>query len=96
MLAQIFGTLTLQSQFPIASEIIVRDFVDIEMDVEGWYAIGHHQPAAFFSAVAKHEPLNKLKRNHIEHLWAVFSGKDFELFDEAVPEAKPVTVIRMF
>lgn len=74
----------------------MRDFVDIEMDVEGWYAIGHHHPAAFLSAVAEHEPFKRLRRNHMEHLWAVFSGKNFELFDEAVPGAKPVTIIRMF
>lgn len=96
MLSQLFDTLTLQSQTPIASEIFVRDFVDIEMDVEGWYAIGHHSPAAFFTAVSKHESDWKLKRNCVEHLWAVFTEKNFELFDTVLPEAKPVTVIRLF
>jgi len=96
VLFQLFGTLTLQSQTPITSEVLVRDFVDVEMDVEGWYAIGHHSPTTFFTAVAKHESDWKLKQNCVEHLWAVFNGKNFELLDVATPEARPVTVIRLF
>lgn len=96
MLTQLLGTLTLQPQPATSAPIAVRNFVDIDMDVEGWYALGHHDPKPFFAAVSNHEMSEQLERNDVEYLWAIFADNNFELFNEPAPGASPVTIVRLF
>lgn len=96
MLTQLLETLTLPPQAARGSQLVVRNCVDVGMDVEGWYALGHHAPKAFLTAVAKQESSEQLGQNPVEQLWAVFTDNNFELFDQAVPGASPITVVRLF
>lgn len=95
MLTQLLESLT--SSQPVSSpQIAVRSFVDVEMDVEGWYALGHHAPKTFLAAVLEHESPEQLEQNDVEYLWAIFTGNNFELFDQIVPGSSPVTIVRLF
>jgi hypothetical protein len=100
VLAQLLGIVGTQLQTAAVSEavseIVVREFVDTDLDVEGWYALGHHSTREFLASVGQQESLWRLKRNRVEHLWATISHNHLELFDEAVPDTQPITVIRLF
>jgi hypothetical protein len=96
VLAQLLGMVGTQLQTAAVSEVVVREFVDTDLDVEGWYALGHQNKGEFLAAVGKQESVWRLRRNRVEYLWAITEKNHLELFDEAVSGARPITVIRLF
>jgi hypothetical protein len=96
VLSQLLGTVGTQFYSTTVSEVVVREFVDTDLDVEGWYALGHQKQSEFLAAVGKQESIWRLRRNRVEYLWAILERNHLELFDEAVSGARPITVIRLF
>lgn len=77
-------------------EIVLQEFVDLDLELPGWYSFGHHDAKAFLAAVAKHRPGCNLRGNRVEHLWSTFDGRYFQLFNHPMPEARPVTIVKLF
>jgi hypothetical protein len=44
------------------AKILVKEFIDIDLDIIGWYAFGHHHPQNFMAAVAQYVSLDELFR----------------------------------
>lgn len=78
------------------TRIVLQEFVDIDWDARGWYAIGHHQPKLFIAAVAKYELTHKLRESHVEQSWARIEGQQVEWFDEPIEGTQPVTFMLLF
>lgn len=106
IIAQILGALNLNTQTVSPSgmhlsntlypQIVLKEFIDTDLDVLGWFAPGHHNIEAFLANVAKQEPNCKLYKNQVEHVWARIDNNHLELLDEAESGSVPITLIRIF
>lgn len=79
-----------------ANKIDLQEFVNIDLDVLGYYALGHHEPDLFLKALAKKEGYIQLSEHEVRRSWAVFKGKDFEEVDELTSGAIPITSIEIY
>lgn len=75
-----------------STEIVLQRFIEIELDVAGWFALGHHRPKEFINAVAKHENRRHLAEKRVERAWAKIEGNNIEYFKQPVAGAYPVTL----
>jgi hypothetical protein len=80
----------------IAPQILIKEFVDLDLDVIGWYTLGHYDAETFITKVRDSVPGYRLYRVDVEHVWATFSNQGMELFDEPIDDAQSVTLVRYF
>ncbi|NJL22541.1 MAG: hypothetical protein HC895_19740 [Leptolyngbyaceae cyanobacterium SM1_3_5] len=81
--------------------IALQSFFDFELDLYGWYALGHHDPANFLNAVAARDPKAGFLPQNVQQGWAAFreSGFDFVTRSRSAPGTvslpgfHPITVI---
>lgn len=75
-----------------ATEIVLQRFIEIELDLAGWFALGHYRPKEFIKAVAKYENHRDLTEKRIKQAWAKVEGQRIEYFEEPVAGAQPITL----
>jgi hypothetical protein len=80
----------------IATKLTIKKFIDLDLDVIGWYTIGHHHSEQFIAEVRSCVPGYRLYQADVEYVWAEFSNQRMELFDEPSDDAQPVTLVRYF
>lgn len=76
--------------------IIVKTFVDLFLDMVGYYAVGHHDAHAFLAVVAKQEPNFRLSKTEVKWVWAKLDNQSFEEVDELTDGATPITRIEVY
>lgn len=76
-----------------ATEIVPKIFVETDLDVVGWYAIGHHPAQDFITAVTQREPHHNLTEQQVEQVWARIDNQRGEYFDNPVDGAQPITLL---
>lgn len=76
-----------------AAEIVPKIFVEMELDVVGWYAIGHYPPQDFITAITQREPHHNLTEQQVEQVWARIDNQRGEYFDTPVNGAQPITLL---
>jgi hypothetical protein len=82
-------------QAKAASKINLQEFINIDLDVLGYFAVGHHEPDRFLKTVAKKEGYF-LPHERVRWSWAVFEGNKFEEVDELTLGATPITQIEIY
>jgi hypothetical protein len=77
------------------SAIELQWYIDIYLDVEGWFAFGHHHPQTFVAAVAAktHHPM--LSAHQVKQVWAKLHENNFEISECPAPDLDPVTLIEL-
>lgn len=73
--------------------IALQAFFDFDLDLSGWYAIGHHDQTAFFEAVKAHDPNAHFSRREVQQGWAEFREGGFDFVTRSLPGFQPITVI---
>jgi hypothetical protein len=58
-------------------KINIEFFVDLDEDIAGWYALGHHDPKEFLAIVVRQNPGIKLSCDEVKLIWAKFEHEDF-------------------
>lgn len=81
---------------PSALEIVPKRFIEIELDVAGWYAPGHHHPKDFISAIARQEKHYRLSENQVEQVWVKMDQQGGEYSDKPVDGAEPITLLMLW
>lgn len=79
-----------------SNEITVHPFIDFYLDVKGWYAMGHHHPKEFITAVRRHESHYSLTTNRVEQTWAKITEESIEYLDQPAAGTQPITSIVLF
>jgi hypothetical protein len=75
------------------SSIQLKEFVDLDLDALGWYALGHHDAEAFFAKVAKRDVATPFQVQNVEQGWAKFTGNHFEFAIQPSPGYQPITIL---
>ncbi|NEQ28602.1 MAG: hypothetical protein F6K28_58480 [Microcoleus sp. SIO2G3] len=78
---------------PSTSPIALQDFCDLELELSGWYALGHHNPAAFLEAVVARDPNANFSPQEVKLGWAAFRAGGFDFVTRSLPGFQPITVI---
>lgn len=73
--------------------IALRGFLDTDLDLYGWYALGHHDPATFFDAVSTRAPNASFVQQDVQLGWAAFRANGFDFVTRSIPGFQPITVI---
>ena len=77
-------------------DIILREFIDLDSDTVGVYALGHHELERFFEVVRYHQPEVPLSRDRFRHSWMKSTTHGFEEFATARPGTAPITVLDLY
>jgi hypothetical protein len=84
-------------------EIQLQSFIDIDNDILGFYAVGHHDVEAFWAAVKRQRPeaLRDQCRIRYSWLWIYPHGLEayrnaFEELPESQPGAQPATLVEFW
>jgi hypothetical protein len=75
--------------------IDVRGFIDLDSDIVGAYAVGHHPPASFLAAVRQFDPLLLAQPDKLRHSWATINGTEFKEVYPWQTSAQPITLIEL-
>lgn len=75
------------------SKIVLKSFIDLYLDLAGWYAFGHHDPQAFLDAIVAEEPFAKFSTNQVQLTWAIFEGNNFEVTEVPSSESIAITLL---
>ncbi|HEY9762528.1 MAG TPA: hypothetical protein V6D07_08390 [Trichocoleus sp.] len=78
-----------------APAIALRGFMDLDLDVVGVYAIGHHPSAAFLAAARQFEPLLVAHPERFRYSWAEIKGNQFEEVYPWHEQAQPITLVEL-
>ena len=78
-----------------ASAIALRGFMDLDLDIVGVYAVGHHPSAAFLAAARHFEPLLVAHPEKLRHSWAEIRGNEFEEVYPWKDGAQPITLVEL-
>lgn len=76
--------------------IVLKPFVDLYLDTIGWYALGHHDPHEFLTAVTKKEPYADLSLEQVQLTWANFVESDFEITEFPDEYSQAVTIVESY
>ncbi|MBW4618172.1 MAG: hypothetical protein KME17_02145 [Cyanosarcina radialis HA8281-LM2] len=82
-------------QAKAASKIELQEFINIDLDVLGYFAVGHHEPERFLKTVAKQKG-DFPPQERVRWSWAVFEGNKFEEVEELTLGATPITQIEIY
>uniref|UniRef100_B8HNW9 Uncharacterized protein n=1 Tax=Cyanothece sp. (strain PCC 7425 / ATCC 29141) TaxID=395961 RepID=B8HNW9_CYAP4 len=75
-------------------EIALKAFVDLDLDLFGYYAIGHHNKRDFLAVVQEQRPgYSLLSVENVQQVWAKFDGNDFVEVDRHAAGAQPITLV---
>lgn len=75
--------------------IDVRGFMDLDLDIVGAYAVGHHAFETFLAAVRQFEPLLVPQPDKLRHSWAEINGTEFKEVHPWQDGALPITLIEL-
>ncbi|GFE69703.1 hypothetical protein [Chroococcus sp. FPU101] len=75
------------------SQIVLKPFIDLYLDLAGWYAFGHHDPQAFLDAVVKQQPFEQFSTAQVQLTWAIFDGNNFEVTEVPSSESIAITLL---
>lgn len=82
---------------PVRPSVIdVRGFMDLDLDVVGAYAVGHHPFETFLAAVRQFEPLLVAQTDKLRHSWAEINGTEFKEVYPWQDGAQPITLIELY
>ncbi|HEY9734855.1 MAG TPA: hypothetical protein V6D06_01190 [Trichocoleus sp.] len=92
------GYARFRSAWPTARtpSINVRGFMDLDLDIVGAYAIGHHAFETFLAAVRQFEPLLVAQPDKLRHSWAEINGTEFKEVYSWQVGAQPITLIELY
>lgn len=76
-----------------AVPIVLQFFCDLELELSGWYALGHHDPTEFLNAVLARGSKAKFLPPNVQQGWAAFRTDGFDFVTRALPNFQPITVI---
>lgn len=76
-----------------ANPILLKSFIDLYLDLSGWYTFGHHDPQTFLDAVIAEQPFAKFSTNQVQLTWAIFEGNNFEVTEVPNSESIAITII---
>lgn len=83
----------MSSQTTSTVSIALQSFFDFELDLYGWYALGHHDLPEFVNAVLAHDLKAKFLPQNVQRGWAAFRADGFDFVTRSLPEFHPITVI---
>ncbi len=73
--------------------IDLQPFLDIELDVSGWYALGHYHPEVFHDVVMQQELFYPVCIDEVRLGWARFEGNQFDFTTQPTEDYQPVTLV---
>ena len=77
----------------LETPIAIASFIDFSLDIVGWYAVGHHQPQPFLSAIAQQDSQALFVAEQVEWTWAKLLGKYFVVTGEPGDGSQPITLV---
>lgn len=91
---EVFSKLRMEASLN-QSAIALRGFMDLDLDVVGVYAIGHHPSTDFLAAARQFEPLLVAHPDKLRHSWAEIKGNEFEEVYPWHDRAQPITLVEL-
>lgn len=76
--------------------IQLKRFVNLELDISGWYAMGHHDPEDFLAAVVEQDAVYPFYVRRVKQGWAKFDGNQFEFLTYPASGFQSITVLESF
>lgn len=73
--------------------IEVKPFSDPQLEISGWYALGHYSPEVFLPSVVKRDPLYAFQTQRVKLGWARFSADRFDFTIRQTEHSQPITLI---
>lgn len=86
----LFGT---RQKTPLNPDLDLNLFVDLDLDITGWYALGHPDRREFLDAVAKRDPDTHFSLDRVLLAWAIFDDNKFEVFDIPVNGSQAIALV---
>ncbi len=81
---------------PASSPILLKDFVDFDLDIVGLYAQGHYNQRDFLAAVKHREPHTRFSIEQIRWTWAKLEEQELTEFANPIPGTEPITLIEIY
>lgn len=97
-ISNLFGFTTLISKRvnTTKTQIFLKDYVDLDLDIMGLFAQGHYSQHDFLAAVRNQNPHTKLSKYRVRQTWAQLTAYRLIEFDAPTPESEPITLIEIY
>lgn len=76
-----------------SAAIEIKQFLDLELDICGWYALGHHSPDDFLAVILERDSVDLFHVRNVKQGWAKFDGNRFEFVTPPLQGFQPITVL---
>ncbi|QYO63943.1 hypothetical protein [Leptolyngbya sp. 7M] len=75
----------------VSRSIQLKHFIDLDLDIAGWYAWGHHSAEDFLAAVVEQDSSHPFYLQDAKQGWAKFDDSRFEFVTQPLPGFQAVT-----
>jgi hypothetical protein len=75
--------------------IVLKRFINFDLDTFGWYALGHYSDKTFLAIVDQKETM-RTPSYKIRRVWTEGEGDRLQEAKFFAPNAKPVTIIEFY
>ncbi|WNZ27016.1 hypothetical protein HJG54_29295 [Leptolyngbya sp. NK1-12] len=77
----------------IGKPIQLKHFIDLDLDIAGWYAWGHHSAEDFLAVVVEQDFSHPFYLQDVKQGWANVAGSHFEFVTQPLPGFQAITVL---